>query len=288
MPASLEKRWTEEEDTALLIFYPATKEELSPLLQRHTWRAIKQRAVEFHLTRRKDPNWHHSEVTLLKELRPKMNVEELMKHFPGRSKNSLFIKAERNNVHSDYYWSDEEVNALRQYFPSRDKEKLLELIPVRNWSSIVQRARKLGIKGPTVAEIQRQIMTEKNKSEDFQTKRLKALCKKPTKPEKWLIELINEHKLPYKYVGDGDILIENLNPDFINVNGHKIIIEIFGRVWHETLVKDWKRTEDGRRKIFAKYGYRTLIIWDDELKDRGAILERIYQFEQNVPQGEKA
>lgn len=119
-----------------------------------------------------------------------------------------------------------------------------------------------------------------NKDPEFIAKRLKGLLQKPTKPEKELISIIQEYKLPYKYVGDGSFILGNLNPDFINVNGKKQIIEVFGRVWHQKLLRneDWKRSELGRIMVFNSYGFKTLIIWDDELQNRDKVLDKLINF----------
>ena len=53
-------------------------------------------------------------------------------------------------------------------------------------------------------------------------------------------------------------LIDGKTPDWININGQKLIIEYFGNHWHEL------SEEEERIKFFAKYGYRTLIIWASE------------------------
>jgi G:T-mismatch repair DNA endonuclease (very short patch repair protein) len=283
MPASLAQRWTEDEEMALITFYPASKKELSTLLARHTWRAIIQRAVILHLTRKKQPVWHPNDIALLEKFRPQMKIEELMKHFPGRSATSLFAMAEKNHFNSPYYWTERDVETIKKKYPLYPRRTIQALLPNRTWCAIKLKAEKMGIQGNYDPGKTLRVL---NKNADFCSNRMKALCKKPTKPEKWMINLIDEYDLPYKYVGDGAILIEGLNPDFINVNGQKLVIEIFGRIWHETFVRDWKRTEFGRRSVFAKYGYRTLIIWDDELEDESAILNRIMQFENDAKKEE--
>jgi G:T-mismatch repair DNA endonuclease (very short patch repair protein) len=95
---------------------------------------------------------------------------------------------------------------------------------------------------------------------------------KPNKPETFLINLFKEKKLPYKYVGDGEVLFGGKNPDFINVNGLKLIIEVFGNYWHQG------EDAQGRIDIFSKFGYRTLVIWETELKDIVSIVRRIGAF----------
>jgi len=90
------------------------------------------------------------------------------------------------------------------------------------------------------------------------------------KPERKLYKLL--YKLfpnEYKYVGDGKIWINGKNPDFINVNGQKKIIEMFGDYWHSKKVTGLKKKihRIRRQNHFAKYGYKTLIIWERELKN---------------------
>ncbi len=109
-------------------------------------------------------------------------------------------------------------------------------------------------------------------------KRYKGLCKKPTRPEKVVLELIKDNNLPYSYVGDGTIIISGLNPDFIHKNNNKVI-EVFGDYWHRDDVADWNRTEKGRIEIFENLGYEILILWETDIKKSpNLILERIKSF----------
>jgi len=98
-----------------------------------------------------------------------------------------------------------------------------------------------------------------------------------TKPEIKLENILSK-TLPneYKYTGNGKVMIESFNPDFINCNGQKKIIEVFGRYWH-TLPKN-KRRDFLRFRIYKKYGYKTLVIWDDELKNIDKVEQTIQEF----------
>ena len=100
---------------------------------------------------------------------------------------------------------------------------------------------------------------------------------KPNKPEKALKKLLNR-LLPneYKYVGNGKIVIDRFNPDFINVNGQKKIIELYGDYWHN--LSSYKKRDRRRVRIYKKYGYKTLIIWQHELKDLNRTKNRILNF----------
>ena len=84
--------------------------------------------------------------------------------------------------------------------------------------------------------------------------------------------LINE----YKFVGDWKFVINGFNPDFINCNGQKKIIELFGDYWHNLP----GAVERDKRKLkeYKKYGYKTLVIWEKELKNLMSTTEKIFGF----------
>ena len=106
----------------------------------------------------------------------------------------------------------------------------------------------------------------------------------PTKPEKILNRLLLEiFSKEYKYVGNNKIIIDGLNPDFINVNSQKKIIELFGCYWHKCkkcgFGKRNLRINDKRKlKTYAKYGYKTLIIWEHEVKNTKKLEKKILDF----------
>lgn len=276
--------WSQTENTILKKHYLVVdKKQIQQLLPNRTWRAIYAQALRLHLwlKGRKEPAWTNAELAILKKYRAKLTAEELQEYLSNRSLNAIRGKGEEIGLKSRYYWTKDEIKALKAYYPTRNKQKLEELIPNRTWMSITQKARKLGIQGLGTTVIQRERMKLLNKDLKFNQKRLKALCRKPTLPERQLIEIIEENKLPYKYVGNGSFIIEGLNPDFINIDGKKNIIEVFGRVWHETLLrnKDWKRSELGRIMVYNSYGFKTLIIWDDEIDNKKVIANKIKLFD---------
>ncbi len=96
---------------------------------------------------------------------------------------------------------------------------------------------------------------------------------RPTKPETTLQRLLDS-KFPgdWKYVGDGSFIIAGKNPDFININGKKLIVELFGDYWHQG--------EDpaDRIAVFTPYGFRTLVVWEHELKNLLAVGSKISRF----------
>ena len=91
---------------------------------------------------------------------------------------------------------------------------------------------------------------------------LKALIKRPTSYEQQIIKLCDKFNLPFKYVGNGQVIIAGLNPDFIETNGKKIVIETYCKYWH---YKRNENYESDRQKIFSKYGYKIIFLNENEL-----------------------
>lgn len=101
----------------------------------------------------------------------------------------------------------------------------------------------------------------------------------PTSLELKGMKIIEQLGLPYKFVGDGQVMINGKFPDFINCNGQKKIIEFFGSLWHNQPNLPYSRTEVGTKEAYAEYGYDTLVIWDYEMKDTNAVIEKIKRFD---------
>jgi len=98
---------------------------------------------------------------------------------------------------------------------------------------------------------------------------LKGLFKRPTFLEQQMIDIIQKHNLPYKYVGDGSFLIGYKNPDFVNVNGEKICIEVrnphISKVFHKQSLEQYEKE---RIEHFAKYGWKCIIFQTDKLDEK--------------------
>lgn len=130
-----------------------------------------------------------------------------------------------------------------------------------------------------------------HKDPEFQKRRLQGLIKSPNKPEELLTTILDGlYPGEYKFVGDGSFVIDGLNPDFINVNGQKKIIELFGEHFHDPNLSDkpisYRATEKGRKKTFAKFGYKTLVIWSKQIYRGGdagrvELISRIKEFHED-------
>lgn len=90
----------------------------------------------------------------------------------------------------------------------------------------------------------------------------------PNKAESQFICLSRKYTLPFKFSGDGTFWIGRINPDFVECNGRKIAIDIFGDYWHTPLflgqALDTTRTFNGRKRYAKEYGWELVIIWQSE------------------------
>lgn len=99
------------------------------------------------------------------------------------------------------------------------------------------------------------------------------------------IDTVLQHFIPHEWAYNGGfecgITIGGLVPDFVNINGRKQLIEGFGDPFHDgTFNCSWKRTEFGRKAIFAQLGYDVLILWQsviDKMADE-EIAEVVIEF----------
>jgi len=108
---------------------------------------------------------------------------------------------------------------------------------------------------------------------------------RPTKPEKELLDILTEH-FPGAFAYNGDfsqgVMLNHLVPDFVNVNGHKQVIEVFGEPFHDP-AKAWKpiryvATAVGRTQAYDKIGYQCLILWQAEFTHTAAIIDKLREF----------
>lgn len=117
------------------------------------------------------------------------------------------------------------------------------------------------------------ISNDPEKWERQQLAMQQAQHRRPTKPELELQRILEE-LLPdeYKYVGDWQFVLGGKSPDFMNVNGQKKLIEMYGDYWHS------EDEVQPRINHFKEYGFDTLIVWEHELQDMDSLRGRIIDF----------
>jgi very-short-patch-repair endonuclease len=104
---------------------------------------------------------------------------------------------------------------------------------------------------------------------------MKGQIIKPNFPERQMIQIIKENNFPFNYVGDGKVVFDGFNPDFLSKNP-KHIIEVFGDYWHRKEV--YGKRDKRRTSAYTSLGYKTLVIWEHELKEPQKVVEKIINF----------
>ena len=118
------------------------------------------------------------------------------------------------------------------------------------------------------------------KNSEFLKKQQLGQKRKPNKCEIKISNLLFDLSFNnFKYVGDGSLWIDGKNPDFINEESKKII-EFFGDYWHSVNVTGQieDKEEKERKYHFEKCGYKTLIIWEKEIKELEELKNKIRRF----------
>lgn len=107
------------------------------------------------------------------------------------------------------------------------------------------------------------------KANNYGIKVMRLAHLKPNKVEARLNAILQAY-FPgeWSFTGDGSVIFGGLCPDFINVNGQKTIIEVFGSYWHNPSKRKlrFNQTVEGRIEAFKAFGFKTLVLWDYEIK----------------------
>lgn len=136
-----------------------------------------------------------------------------------------------------------------------------------------RKARKIAQNRPEVKERSRETAIELWQDPEYIAMQMIARNVCPNKAELFLDELFQD-LLPneYKFVGDGEFILAGKCPDFVNVNGQKKIIELFGEHVHKP------EEEQERMDLFAQYGFQTLVIWFGELRNLDLVKQKLMEF----------
>jgi G:T-mismatch repair DNA endonuclease (very short patch repair protein) len=101
---------------------------------------------------------------------------------------------------------------------------------------------------------------------------------KPNKKEMLLNRLLQRH-FPgeFRLNTQAGVVIGGKVPDFVNVKGKKILIEMFGKYWHGKEKTGLSNTQEekGRKSVFSEYGFNTIIIWEPELCNSVLVRQKV-------------
>jgi len=190
--------------------------------------------------------------------RPSM-IERSANHFCSRECYGIHVSKTRNGKNNPLY----------------GKPSIFKGRSHTNKSKKLLRAAMKGRHNSPQTEFTSERMTALWKDPEFRNKTIertvRAMHITPNRIEQRIINIINESRMPFKFVGDGKVVIYGLCPDFISTDGTKRIIEVFGDIFHDPDKAvyrkiNWKCQEFGRSFIFSQHGYDTLIIWENEMR----------------------
>ncbi len=127
-----------------------------------------------------------------------------------------------------------------------------------------------------ISKKQKLIWQNKEYSETQHKLLLKSLFKRPTSLEKRMIEIIHRCNLPYRYTGDGDVILGGKNPDFVNNDGKKICIDVRHTAICENIHKQtFEEYKKQREEHFAKYEWECLVFSEKDLEDEESIIKKM-------------
>lgn len=102
--------------------------------------------------------------------------------------------------------------------------------------------------------------------------RIKDLAsrRQPSVPEQRVIDITQKHFPAFKYNGNCElgVVLGGMIPDFININGKKQVIEVFGDYYHGVICRTWKSSELGKKMAYNYLGYRCLVLWEHDIKTK--------------------
>jgi len=106
---------------------------------------------------------------------------------------------------------------------------------------------------------------------------IRGLRKRPTNLETETSILWKKYSIPLKYnATEAEIIIGGKIPDYVESNGRKICVEVSNKLNKKYMYNiNPEDYEQERVTHFAKYGWKCLVIWEDELKDEEKLVQKI-------------
>jgi len=93
----------------------------------------------------------------------------------------------------------------------------------------------------------------------------------PNGEEQKLIDWFEESNIPLKFVGDGSVLIDGKNPDFINFRMMKIL-EYDCDFWHNIRPDGY---DEKRNETYRKNGWGLLVLDSTDLQDKTTLINKV-------------
>jgi hypothetical protein len=86
-------------------------------------------------------------------------------------------------------------------------------------------------------------------------------------------KVIKDNNLPYRFVGNGEFFIGRKNPDFVNINGDKVAVEVYSRKHKDVFRGGVDKWISDRTLLFGDYGWKIIFIEDWQTNTPELILD---------------
>jgi len=254
-----------------------------------TWGIVRHGLILFNIKIRKRRDYPISEETKNK-LRGRTSSMKGKKH--SLATKEKIREARRENPPDLLKKRKEKIRILKQEYSMEFKD-LIWYLYFDQKKSFVEISKFIGYSPTHIKRLFKELGFKPRNSKDSHLgkkqskwtilKRIKALRGKkrskqairnvmkrriPTELERKFQNIVDNYNLPYKYVGDGSFILENCNPDFININGKKIAVEVFARYYKNRDGRDVDKWKEKRSKIFSKYGWRIAYFNESQIEDK--------------------
>lgn len=238
-------------------------------------------------TKKKNPlsyNWQRGENSPMRRPEIAAKVSKTKReYFASEVSNKTRLKMSKAQSGENNYWFGKKGKDNPTYGLKRSEEtkKKLSVVTSNFFNSKRGEDQKEKLsemaknqwKNPEYAKKHSEAMYNYWQTPEFVAKQMKSRGVRPNKLEKKFEKFLNNlYPNEWKYVGDGQLIISGKCPDFVNVNGKKQLIEIYGDYWHKG------QNPEDRKKIFRKFGYDTLVLWEKELKKIDNVKAKLDEF----------
>ena len=164
------------------------------------------------------------------------------------------------------------ANLGRKFNLSEEAKQRKRQVALKNLPALLEGAKNIHYDSPERSKKLSEAKKKQWEDPEFAQMMFECLKKRPNIPEKELDTLFQlNFPNQIRYIGDGKFWVNRKNPDF-KVNGEKKLIELFGSYWHKS------EDEEVRKSHFKKYGFYTLVIWEQELKNPSQVVSKVNEF----------
>uniref|UniRef100_A0A6M3M4E2 Nuclease associated modular domain-containing protein n=1 Tax=viral metagenome TaxID=1070528 RepID=A0A6M3M4E2_9ZZZZ len=264
---------------------------------------VRKWAIRFDIDIKVKKPAYNKGKKLSKETCLKMSLSRTGKKHPFYGKHHTEETKKKISEHNAHFWKGKHLSAearkklsiahtgkiVSEESKQKNREKHLGKNSVlfgKHLSAETRKKISIAKKGKPLSETHKQSLRKPKREGTGEIRRRIALARPdeitrkclirrvPSSLEKRFLDIVDKLHLPYRFIGNGDFIIERKNPDFINMNGEKILVEVYCTKHKERFrdsgVEGWKQE---RLNVFGKYGWKVeffneLQINEKEIKTR--------------------